>query len=68
MKALALFCFSVVLVACGPTYRDVTPQPSGWRSPDLSALDQWERKVSLKENTAGPWAIVFFYPKADTPG
>lgn len=24
--------------------------------------------VNLKAVTSGPWAVVFFYPKADTPG
>jgi len=68
MKVLTFFCFAVLFAACGPTYTDVTPQPTGWRAPDLSAPDQWERNVSLKANTTGPWAVVFFYPKADTPG
>jgi hypothetical protein len=68
MKAIALFCFSIFLAACGPTYRDVTPQAAGWRAPNLSASDQWGRDVALQSATSGAWAIVFFYPEADTPG
>lgn len=62
-----LFCFAVFLSAC-TVYEDVEPQASGWRSPALVAPDQYGRQVSLKSATSGPWAIVFFYPKADTPG
>ncbi len=49
-------------------YTDVEPQATGWRAPALSAPDQFDRQISVKSATSGPWAIVFFYPKADTPG
>lgn len=68
MKTVVLFCFAVFLAACGPGYQDVDSQQSGWRAPALSASDQWGRTVALKSATAGPWAVVFFYPEADTPG
>lgn len=41
---------------------------SGWQVPALFAPDQLGTSISLKSRTSGPWAIVFFYPKADTPG
>lgn len=50
------------------TYKDVAPHTNGWRSPSLSAPAQTGQMVNLKRATSGPWAIVFFYPKADTPG
>jgi hypothetical protein len=70
MKAVfcfPLFCFAVFLTAC-TVYEDVDPHVNGWRSPSLSAPDQFGRQVNLQEATSGPWAVVFFYPKADTPG
>ncbi len=34
----------------------------------LAAPNQYGKMVSLKEACAGPWAVIFFYPQADTPG
>ena len=68
MKTAALFCLAVILAACGPTYRDLEPQAFGWRAPALAASDQWGRQINLKSATSGEWAVVFFYPEADTPG
>lgn len=62
-----MLCFAAFLTAC-TVYQDVDPQQAGWRAPGLSAPDQWNRTVNIKSATSGPWAIVFFYPKADTPG
>ncbi len=39
----------------------------GDRAPDLSLKDQNERQVSL-EDYKGKKVLVYFYPKADTPG
>jgi hypothetical protein len=59
---------SLLAVTGCVTYKDVAPHTSGWRSPSLSARAQTGQIVNLKRATSGPWAIVFFYPKADTPG
>lgn len=67
LLSLSLMCFAVLLTACTP-YHDVDPHLTGWRSPAVSAPDQYGKQVSLKSATSGPWAIVFFYPQADTPG
>ncbi len=70
MKALffsSLFCFAVFLTACTVS-ENIAPQANGWRSPALTAPDQYGRQMNLKSATSGPWAVVFFYPKADTPG
>lgn len=70
MKAVCFFslvCFSVLMTAC-TVYEDVDPHMNGWRSPGLSAPDQFGQEVNIKDATSGPWAVVFFYPKADTPG
>jgi peroxiredoxin Q/BCP len=39
----------------------------GDRAPSISLLDQHEKKVSLKD-FAKQKVLVYFYPKADTPG
>jgi peroxiredoxin Q/BCP len=40
---------------------------TGRKAPSFRALDQEERPVSLKD-LAGRTVVLFFYPKADTPG
>lgn len=70
MKAVCVFslvCFSVLMTAC-TVYENVDPHMNGWRSPKLSAPDQFGQEVNIGHATSGPWAVVFFYPKADTPG
>lgn len=37
------------------------------KAPDFSLLDQDGNKVSLK-NFKGQTVVLFFYPKANTPG
>jgi len=37
------------------------------KAPEFSLLDQDEKKVSLKD-FRGKKVVLFFYPKADTPG
>jgi len=37
------------------------------KAPDFSLLDQNGNKVSLKD-FKGQTVVLFFYPKADTPG
>jgi hypothetical protein len=70
VKAVCFFslaCLSALMTAC-TVYEDVDPHMKGWRSPALSALDQFGQQVDIKHAISGPWAVVFFYPKADTPG
>lgn len=42
--------------------------PKGWQAPNLTVPDQYGRPVNVQKATSGPWAVAFFYPKADTPG
>ena len=37
------------------------------KAPDFTLLDQNEQPVALK-NFKGKTVVLFFYPKADTPG
>lgn len=59
--------WAILLAAC-TVFEDVEPHPVGWQSPSLWAPDQYGREISLDEMISGPWALVFFYPEADTPG
>jgi len=64
---LSLLLSLLAVTGC-VTYENVAPHANGWRSPSLAAPAQTGEMVNLQQATSGPWAIVFFYPKADTPG
>lgn len=36
--------------------------------PDVRGINQDGKTVNMKEACSGEWAVVFFYPRADTPG
>ncbi len=40
----------------------------GSKAPDFSVLDDHGQKVSLSDFLGSKAAVLFFYPKADTPG
>lgn len=40
---------------------------TGKKAPSFSVLNEDEKPVSLKDQ-AGKNVVLFFYPKADTPG
>jgi len=40
----------------------------GSRAPDFSVLDDRAQKVSLTDYRGKKHVVLFFYPKADTPG
>ena len=43
------------------------PLAVGAPAPDVTSVDQDEKPVALKDYAKGP-TLVYFYPKADTPG
>ena len=43
------------------------PLKEGAKAPDFSLLDENEQTVTLK-SLRGQNVVLFFYPKADTPG
>jgi len=43
------------------------PIEVGQKAPAFTLKNQNEEKVALKD-LAGQWVVVYFYPKADTPG
>jgi peroxiredoxin Q/BCP len=40
----------------------------GSKAPHFSVLDDQGRRVSLKDFAGKQHVVLFFYPKADTPG
>lgn len=59
---VAFLCF--LLMACSNSSYLEPPRPI----PPLAAPNQYTKIVDLREACSGPWAVVFFYPEADTPG
>lgn len=57
---------SKVLKACGGT--DAAPMETGAALPDVRQRNQDGQVVHLREVGATGWLLVYFYPKADTPG
>jgi len=37
------------------------------KAPEFNSLDQDGNKVALKD-FIGKWVVLYFYPRADTPG
>jgi len=37
------------------------------KAPDFTSLDQDGNKIALKDYK-GQWVVLYFYPRADTPG
>lgn len=62
-----------VLVQSSPTAKtwDISGGPmlkEGSHAPEFSVLDDRGRKVSLTDYRGKKHVVLFFYPKADTPG
>ena len=55
---------SCLLMACSHSRYLEPPRPI----PALAAPNQYAKFIDLTEACSGPWAVVFFYPEADTPG
>lgn len=65
MKALIL---AVSLVTCLEFGARATPLEIGARIPDVAGIDQDGKAIQLNEAGAKGLLLVYFYPKADTPG
>jgi peroxiredoxin Q/BCP len=61
LAALAL-CFA------GPLAASSEPLKVGDPAPDAASVDQNGKPVKLSELYGAGWTLVYFYPKADTPG
>ncbi|MEI6351285.1 MAG: peroxiredoxin [Verrucomicrobiota bacterium] len=47
---------------------EAAPLEIGARIPDVTGIDQSGKAVSFKEVASTGYVLVYFYPKADTPG
>ncbi len=68
-KFLSLFVFMASLFA-NSTYGEETPDLKvGDKAPQkLSAVNQDGKTINLSDSFTKGWTLVYFYPKADTPG
>jgi peroxiredoxin Q/BCP len=64
-------CFSKLLAATAgifATSAAAEPLAEGTAIPEISQKNQDDQIVKLAEAGASGWLLVYFYPKADTPG
>ena len=59
---------SVIALASLTLFAQAEPLAVGAAAPDVSAVDQNGKTVSFKDVYAKGPTLVYFYPKADTPG
>ena len=64
--AAAVAVSGLLLAGCTSTGTYV--QTSGVAPPSVQIPNQYGQPVDLRQATSGPWTVVFFYPKANTPG
>lgn len=63
---LAVSLLSVSALVAGPAAVKVEPP---YAAPDIEAVDQEGKTVKFAElYKSNPYVVVYFYPKADTPG
>lgn len=72
MRIALHLTFATVLLAllgCGAAPQHPEPRQAGWVIPSLSLPDQYGKPVALRSTAhQHPWTVLFFYPRADTPG
>ena len=66
MKLLATIVATATLTAL--TFAADAPLAVGAAAPEVTAKDQDGKSVSFKDTYAKGTTLVYFYPKADTPG
>jgi peroxiredoxin Q/BCP len=68
MKPLQLLAAVVAPIGLAIAANAAEPLAVGAALPAATAKDQDGKEVKLAEAGAEGWALVYFYPKADTPG
>ena len=68
MKPLQLLAAVVAPIGLAIAATAAEPIAVGAALPAVTAKDQDGKEVKLAEAGAEGWALVYFYPKADTPG
>src|SRR5690349_7307172 len=64
---LAAFLSAAIVLALGHR-AGAEPLKPGDAAPDAPSVDQDGRPVNLSRLYGPGWTLVYFYPKADTPG
>ncbi len=73
LPPILLLPASLILAGCAPTGRYLTASAAGIpparEIPPILAHDQHGKTVNLQATaSASPWTVIFFYPRANTPG
>lgn len=68
MKPLQILAAVVAPIGLALAAAAAEPIDVGAALPAVTAKDQDGKEVKLAEAGAGGWTLVYFYPKADTPG
>jgi len=68
MKPLQLLAAIVAPIGLAISAAAADPIDVGAALPAITAKNQDGQEVKLAEAGAGGWTLVYFYPKADTPG
>jgi peroxiredoxin Q/BCP len=63
-----LQALAAVAAPFGIAISSAAPIEIGAALPAVTAKDQDDKEVKLAETAATGWTLVYFYPKADTPG
>jgi len=65
---LRILLSSVIALASLTLFAEAEPLAVGAPAPDISSIDQDGKPVNFKDVYAKGPTLVYFYPKADTPG
>jgi thioredoxin-dependent peroxiredoxin len=65
---LSILALCAILVAFGLTTSQADPIPEGGAAPGIKVIDQDGKEVVLADVYKKGLTLVYFYPKADTPG
>ena len=68
MNPLRLLAAAVAPIGLAIASVSAEPLDTGAALPAVTAKDQDGKEVKLAEEGAKGWTLVYFYPKADTPG
>jgi thioredoxin-dependent peroxiredoxin len=68
LKNIRSFLLSLSALFLGSRYAYAEPLELGSAVPALKTTDQTGKKVDLGKELSEGFALVYFYPKADTPG
>ena len=68
MRGTILSALVVTILGMVAAKSGAEPLAVGAAAPDASSVDQDGKTVTLSQFYGNGWTLVYFYPKADTPG